>query len=333
MPARIAAKGVLLGLGRLFEHPAEVLQLSADHLVHAVDKPHDHGVQKPQLILAGHGHEVLQALVHRLDGILNGAGDVFGKRAVQIPGHRLDQRRLLLLVDRDLRQRVDAEHAGIAAHGAVERPQRVLGRAVDGAGNQCKQDRSDHAEDRRHERIAHAGDQHHDRLLRGGGVGHVEAGQTLRQSDQRAQKAQRHQQARHRVAKCAAPGAVDDGLLVDEVLDVAGVVVFAIGEEEVVQIGAPVGLERSLAEEVVLLPGALGLVAGLDAADGGAQPAARADHGRDAQHQSHDEHRHDDDVDEQTRQIRRRGTEQRLQKFHAHLHVSKFRSIQIHSIR
>ena len=74
-------------------------------------------------------------------------------------------------------------------------------------------------------------------------------------------------------------------------------------EEQIVQIGAPVGHQRALAEEVVLLPGAARLFTGLDAADGPAQPAAGLQHRRDAHDEADDERGHDGDVNDEIGQV------------------------------
>ena len=99
-----------------------------------------------------------------------------GEAAVQILRHGLDQRGLLLLVDGDLRHRVDREHAGVAAHGAVEVLQCVLCGAADKARDEREGDGADHADDGGHKGIAHAGDERDDGLLHGFGVGHVKPG-------------------------------------------------------------------------------------------------------------------------------------------------------------
>ena len=259
-----------------------------------IDEPRNDRVQEAHLFLSGHGDKILKALLERLHRFLHDLGDIVGKRAVQILRHRLNQRGLLLLINRDLRQRINAQHARIAAKRAVKRLDRILRRAVNRAGNHRKQHRADHAENRGHKSVFHAGNQRCDRILNRIKVRHVKARQTARQTDQRAQKSERNQQARHRVGKCRAPGTVNHRILIDEILDIAGVVIHAVGEEEIVHVSAPVRKQGSPAEEIILLPRALGFVARAQVANRAPETVSRIDNRRDAQEQPHYKH-HDDD--------------------------------------
>ena len=277
----------------------EALDLAAQHLVHAVDEAAHHRVEEAHLLPRGDGDKILEALVQRLHGLLHRARNVLGQLAVQVVCHLANQRRLLLLVDGHLGHRIHGEHARVAAHGAVEGAQRVLGGALHRAGDEREEHRAHHAEDGGHEGVAHAGDQRDDGVHHGGGIAHAEAGEALGQADQRAQEADGHQQARHRLAEGGAAGAVDHGLLIDEVLHVGRVVVHAVGKEQVVQVFAPVGAEHALAQKVVLLPGLLRLRSGADVADGAADGSPRAQHRKHALDQAHYEDKQDDCIDQQ----------------------------------
>ena len=277
----------------------QALDLAAQHLVHAVDEAAHHRVEEAHLLPGRHGDEVLQALVQRLHRLLHRAGDVLGQLAVQIVGHLADQRGLLLLVDGHLGHRIHGEHARVAAHGAVEGTQRVLGGALHRACDEREEHRAHHAEDGGHEGVAHAGDQRDDGVHHGGGVAHAEAGEALGQADQRAQEADGDQKSRHSVAEGRAPGAVDHRLLIDVILHVGRVVVHAVREEQVVQIFAPVGAEHALAQKVVLLPGLLGLRSGADVANCAAEGSPRAHHREHALDQAHYKDKQDDCIDQQ----------------------------------
>ena len=227
-------RSLFLALAGGFDDAGKVFELAVEHAVHALDEAAGHLVDEAHLLLGIDVHELLQAL---LDGRRRGGDDLLhavGEAAVQVLRHGLDQRGLLLLVDGDLRHGVDREHAGVAAHGAIEVLQGVLGRAADKARDQREGDGADHADDGGHKGVAHAGDERDDGLLHGFGVGHVKPGKAGGQADERAQKAEGNHQPGNGLGKGDAARAVDGGIFIDIVLDIGGVVVHAVGKEEVV---------------------------------------------------------------------------------------------------
>lgn len=171
----------------------------------------------------------------------------------------------------------------------------MLGRAAHKPRNQRKGDRAHHPRDRGHKRIAHARNQRHDRLLHRLGVGHVKPGKPRRQADQRSQKAQRYHQPGDRLGKGDPTRPVDGRVLVDVIFDVGGVVVYAVGEKQVVEVLAPVRIQAALAQELVLLPGSLARRPLLDQAnrapDGRARARDRRDAPRDPHHKQKEDHR------------------------------------------
>ena len=147
----------------------------------------------------------------------------------------------------------------------------------------------------------------------------------LGQADQRAQEAQRGHQPRQRVGKGRPARAVHDGVFVDVVFHLAGVVVHTVGEEQVVQIIAPVGIQRALAQEIILLPGVFLVPLRADAPDGPLQRVAVVHHRGDAPQQPDDEQRHDGQIHQQVGNAAEGIGKKRLKKTHTHLRVSRER--------
>ena len=104
-------------------------------------------------------------------------------------------------------------------------------------------------------------------------------------------EAQGDHQAGQRVRKAGGAGAVDHRLVVYVILHVAGVVINAVGKEQVVQIFAPVGEQAALAQKGILLPGML-LIALAYGAAGTVQRGTVAHHGQNALYEAEYEQQH-----------------------------------------
>ena len=142
----------------------------------------------------------------------------------------------------------------------------------------------------------------------------VQAGQARHQSQERAQDAQRGENARGHLRQACAAQRVDDRVLVDILRHVAGLAM-RVAQLGVLQEVRPGGL-HAVAQEVEVAPGFLLLVLlvfGDDHAGSAAQPARHA--GERQQAARHGAEQHDDDSQVDQR-IQRKDAAHQLEQFH-----------------
>ena len=308
----------LLMLIHLGHRAAKGEQLVGEGRVHLLHKAADDAPNAVHLRARRPHQEVVHRLrngLHRAaDGVLHCARELprqgVGEGGKHVVGVLILADELHIVVQRARhRQRSEVRHEVV---------NRAIAGALQNAVDNVEADGAADASDGCAEGELHPSQQRRDALDNLVGVGEVEAAQTVHHAHERAQNAQRGQQTRNQIGQLRIARPVDDGIVVDVVLNVAGqtaaVKLLGVLQEAQPAVLQPVAHKAFFLPDGCALPGA-GIL--LQAGDSAAQGVGCGNQGNQALENANQRDPRDGTVHQRVGQVRQMAGEP-LQNFIKH---------------